>query len=59
MSAKRRTSTGVRFEPELHERLSEAAADRDLSVNFLVNLAVRELLDRLIPADEVRWTRER
>lgn len=37
-----RLNTNVRFEPELHERLRAAAEERDLSVNYLVNQAVRE-----------------
>lgn len=54
-----RTSTAIRFGPELHARLVEAAEDRDLSINWLVNRAVEDFLDRLIPADEFRLTRER
>jgi len=52
-----RTSTGVRFRTDLHERLVAAAEERDLSVNWLVNKAVEDFLDRLIPADELRLTR--
>lgn len=61
MSAKavtRRSMTGVRFPEDLHEQLRQAAEDRELSINFLVCLAVREFLDRLLPADEIRWTRD-
>lgn len=54
----RRTGTAIRFSPELHERLGKAAAERDLSVNFLVNRACEQFLDRLIPVDEMRWTRD-
>lgn len=57
MSAKRSSATAIRFTPELHERLRVAAEERDLSVNFLVNRAVEDFLDRLIPVDEIRWTR--
>jgi predicted transcriptional regulator len=53
-----RTATAVRFPPELLARLQQAAAERDLSANYLVNRAVEEFLDRLIPVDEIRWTRE-
>jgi hypothetical protein len=28
-------------------------------MNYLVNRAVAEYLDRLLPASEVRWTRDR
>lgn len=55
---RKRSSTAVRFPPELHTALTQAAADRDVSLNWLVNKAVEEFLDRLIPADEIRWTRE-
>jgi predicted HicB family RNase H-like nuclease len=56
-SAKPRTTTAIRFDPELHKQLVAAAEDRDLSVNYLVNEAVREFLPRLIPAGEWRLTR--
>ena len=54
-----RTSTGIRFPPELHARLSTAAAERDLSVNWLVVRAVEYFLDRLLPVDKIVLTRER
>jgi hypothetical protein len=41
----------------LHRRLTEAARDRHLAVNYLVVLAIEEFLDRLIPAEELRLTR--
>lgn len=53
-----RTSTAVRFKPEIHERLVAAAEERDLSINWLVNRACEEFLDRLIPVEEIRWTRD-
>lgn len=55
--AKQRTTTAIRFPDELHERLKEAAEERDLSINFLVVKAVEEFLDRLVPASEFRLTR--
>lgn len=55
--AKARTSTAIRFPPDLHDALAEAAEERGLSVNFLVVAAVRDFLPRLIPADEWRLTR--
>ena len=56
--APRRTSaTAVRFTPELHARLTTAATERDLSINWLVNRAVEEFLDHLIPVAELRLTR--
>lgn len=53
----KRISTGVRFSSELHDRLIEAAKERGLSASFLVNRAVEDFLDRLLPADEIQWTR--
>lgn len=53
----KRTITGIRFRPELHERLVAESESRDLSINWLVNRAVEEFLDRLLPAEEIRWTK--
>jgi len=52
-----RNSTAIRLSPELHERLRVAADERDLSLNFLVNRACEQFMDRLIPVDEMQWTR--
>jgi predicted transcriptional regulator len=52
-----RTATAIRFPEAIHERLRDAAEERDLSVNFLVVKAVEDFLDRLIPADELKLTR--
>lgn len=56
MSAKR-TATAIRFDPELLKRLHSAADERDLSVNYLVTKAVEEFLERLIPVEELKLTR--
>ena len=37
----------------------DAAAELGLPMNYLVNKAVEELLDNLLPADEIRLTRPR
>ena len=52
-----RTTTPIRFPEVLHERLKEAADERDLSINFLVVKAVEDFLERLVPADEFRFSR--
>lgn len=52
-----RTGTAIRLPSEMHAELKSAAAERDVSVNWLVNLAVREMLERLIPVEELRFTR--
>lgn len=54
-----RSATAVRFRPEVYEALKKAAQERDLSINFLVNKAVERFLDRLIPVEEIQWTRDR
>ena len=53
-----RVNTNLRLPADLHERLVAAASDRDLSVNWLVNRAIAEYLDRLIPVEELKWTRD-
>ncbi len=57
MAHKQRTTTAIRFPDSLHERLKEAADERDLSINFLVVKAVEDFLERLVPASEFRLTR--
>ena len=42
----------------MYEELRTAAEDRDLSINYLMMKAVEEFLDRLIPADQLRLTRD-
>lgn len=49
-------SLGVRMDPELFARLSKAAEERDVSVNWLMCKGIAYYLDRLVPADEMRWT---
>lgn len=55
---KQRTSTAIRLRPDVHERLQIAADERDVSMNWLVGRAVADYLDRLIPVDEMKWTRD-
>lgn len=54
----KRLSTAIRFDPETHARLTAAARERDLSINWLVERAVRHYLDRLVPVDEMVLIRE-
>lgn len=54
---KQRTTTAIRFPDELHDQLKEAAEARDLSINFLVVKACQDFIERLLPPDEVRFTR--
>lgn len=57
MSAQPRTTTAIRFPPDLHEQLSAAAEERGLSVNRIVVEAVKDFLPRLIPVEEWRLTK--
>lgn len=52
-----RVTTAFRLPKDLHARLTEAAAERDLSANFLAVKALEEFLDNLVPADQLRLTR--
>jgi predicted HicB family RNase H-like nuclease len=54
---KQRTTTAIRFPDQLHEQLKNAAEERDLSINFLVVRACEEFVERLLPAEEMRFTR--
>ena len=49
-----KVSLSVRIPTELHDRLHAAAQERVVSVNLLVNATIIELLDDLIPVDELR-----
>ncbi len=49
----RRIATAVRLPESLHQRLHDAASERDVSVNLLVNRAVEDFLDRLPSPDAV------
>ena len=55
---KDRTATAIRFPEELHERLRAAAEEREFSINYLVVKAVEDFLGRLIPANELRLTKD-
>lgn len=52
-----RVHTQLRLSVELHRQLVEAADDRGVSVNWLINYAIRDVLPRLIPVDEIQWIR--
>jgi len=47
----------IRFPQELSDRLRKASEDHSVAVNWLVNKAVREFLDSLLPPEEIKWTR--
>lgn len=48
----------LRLPEELHERLKTEADARLVSPNYLVNRAVADFLDRLIPIENVQLTIE-
>lgn len=52
-----RTATAIRFSAETHAALVKAAEERQVSINWLVNRAVEDFLPRLVPIEEMRWTR--
>ena len=54
---KQRTTTAIRFPEPLHGQLKAAAEEREMSINFLVVKACEEFVDKLLPADEIRYTR--
>jgi len=54
----KRSSTGIRMNPELHARLRKACEERDVTMNWLVCRAIEFYLDRLIPVEEIKWVRD-
>lgn len=50
--AEQRVATAVRLPVTLRSELQAAAEERDVSVNLLVNRAIREYLARLPPAGD-------
>ena len=51
-----RVTKAVRIGPELDARLKKAARERGLSVNLLMNVALEDYLDRLLPLDQLLKT---
>jgi predicted transcriptional regulator len=54
-----RTTTAIRFPEDVHQRLKDAAEERDLSINFMVVKAVEEMLENLDRPDAGLRTAER
>jgi predicted transcriptional regulator len=46
----------IRLRPATYTRLLDAAAERDVSANWLIQRAVDDFLARLIPPDEIVLT---
>lgn len=53
ITEERRIATAVRLPESVHQRLHDAAIDRDVSANLLVTRAVTEYLERLPSTDDV------
>lgn len=53
-----RVSTSVKFPRDVYDELKAAADERVVSVNWLINKAIAEFLPRLLPVDEIKWTRD-
>ena len=51
-----RVTKVLRVSPELDAELKAAAQERGISVNLLVNTALRDYLSRLVPVDELLRT---
>lgn len=49
----------LRIDADLDEALDAAAAERQISVNLLINYAIRDYLARLVPVAEVLVTMDR
>ncbi len=50
--------TGIRFPKDLLEQLKVAAADRDVSLNWLVVRLCKESMEKLIPEEDFRLVRD-
>jgi predicted HicB family RNase H-like nuclease len=51
-----RVTKAVRMSPDLDERVKTAARERGISANVLINAALEDYLERLLPVDEVLRT---
>lgn len=52
-----RVTTALRVPRSLHERLKQAAEERQVAVNLIAVKALEEYLDRLIPVEDLQLTR--
>ena len=56
MTAK--VSLSLRLPSALRDQLVAAADERDVSVSWLAARALEDFLPRLIPVDEICWTKD-
>lgn len=54
----RDTTISAHVPPALQEQVQAAAKARGWTTTVLVRRAVEDYLDRLVPADEIVWTRD-
>lgn len=52
------TSTTLRIRRDLFDAVNEAAKDRCISRNVLIEALLESALPRLVPADELKLTRD-
>jgi predicted HicB family RNase H-like nuclease len=52
-----RVTTALRVPKDLHQRLKDAADERQVGVNLIAVKALEDYLDRLIPLQELQLTR--
>jgi predicted HicB family RNase H-like nuclease len=52
-----RVTKALRIPPGLDHRLKDAAAERGISVNLVINRAIEDYLNRLLPVDEIMRAR--
>jgi hypothetical protein len=55
---RRAVGSPIVLDRELHERMKAAAQERGIHLRVLTAQACEEFLDRLIPVDEFKLTRE-
>lgn len=53
---KDRVTKAIRMSPDLDARLKQAARERGVSVNLVMNSAIEDYLDRLLPVEQVLRT---
>jgi predicted HicB family RNase H-like nuclease len=51
-----RVTKALRIPPDLDDRLKRVARERGISVNVLINAALIDYLDRLLPMDQLLRT---
>jgi len=59
LDGKGRATINLQLPPELVARLRQAAAERAVSVHLLAAKGLEDFLVRLVPVDEIKWTRDR